>query len=261
MNCNWYYHDGKTDRGPVSTEDIRILLKNGIIRQDTLVWQAGYEEGVPIKNISILANMSVPLQDQNRRAKPGDELFFRGFVVALLLLVCGGGVFVYKHVGVWMSYFSDAPTKAFLEERLTRRLGGNRITIHWSDSEYRYWAEMPVDNVIHKNEMSIGKSFESKGDYHIPVGKTVYPVEIHFHAERSLRMSYEDTIKDLRQTPADQIEGDVDRKMTKAVWLNGVKQLSREIIDDQLGEMHKDVIRYYYKDKNGFGWLYREISM
>ena len=38
MALNWYYADGGERKGPVDEEQIKSLLRDGIVRPDTLVW-------------------------------------------------------------------------------------------------------------------------------------------------------------------------------------------------------------------------------
>jgi hypothetical protein len=39
----WYYAVGSEQRGPVSTDDIALLIGRGEIGPDTLMWREGHE--------------------------------------------------------------------------------------------------------------------------------------------------------------------------------------------------------------------------
>ncbi|MFM7100149.1 MAG: DUF4339 domain-containing protein, partial [Verrucomicrobiota bacterium] len=44
---NWYYAEGGQPRGPVSREDLEALARQGILREDTLVWHEGLAQWQP----------------------------------------------------------------------------------------------------------------------------------------------------------------------------------------------------------------------
>lgn len=58
-NTQWFYQRGNERKGPVSEEDIKILLKEGGINYGTLVWKNGFPEWLKIEN----TELSVHLKD------------------------------------------------------------------------------------------------------------------------------------------------------------------------------------------------------
>ena len=41
---DWYYADGKSKVGPISTEELQSLVKNKKINMETLVWRQGMKD-------------------------------------------------------------------------------------------------------------------------------------------------------------------------------------------------------------------------
>ena len=50
MSQEWYYAEESTSKGPLSQTEFDALIANGTIRSDTLVWQEGMEDWLPLGN-------------------------------------------------------------------------------------------------------------------------------------------------------------------------------------------------------------------
>jgi len=52
----WFYARGDMQRGPVSEDELRDLINNGIIAAETRVWREGMEDWLPVSQVSELAD-------------------------------------------------------------------------------------------------------------------------------------------------------------------------------------------------------------
>lgn len=50
-NQEWYYAEGSTSIGPISQSEFDALVSNGTVRFDTLVWQDGMSDWLPLGQI------------------------------------------------------------------------------------------------------------------------------------------------------------------------------------------------------------------
>ena len=67
MSAQWYYARGKQQRGPVSLDEIRILLASGQLTPADLAWREGMANWAAIRTIPELA-------DSAAAAKPGGNV-------------------------------------------------------------------------------------------------------------------------------------------------------------------------------------------
>jgi hypothetical protein len=58
MSASWYYAHGNQQRGPVSLDDLRILLASGQLATTDLVWQEGMANWAAVRTIPELAPAS-----------------------------------------------------------------------------------------------------------------------------------------------------------------------------------------------------------
>ena len=103
MSNEWYYLVGPTPQGPVTRRDILTLMQEGRIGSQTLLWQEGWPEWLPLEQTSILptpppapGHLATPppppgefqrLPPRSRSTTPA-PLIAGGMILALLLGIC-----------------------------------------------------------------------------------------------------------------------------------------------------------------------------
>jgi len=53
MSKEWFYVENEQQKGSVTEDELRDVLRKGMIPEETLVWSEGMGDWMPIKNIAV----------------------------------------------------------------------------------------------------------------------------------------------------------------------------------------------------------------